>query len=69
MGLQMLVVALVVAGSLVYAAWSLMPQTLRRRLAAWLLRLPVPARWRAPLHKAAQAPGRCGACRGCDRSS
>jgi hypothetical protein len=67
MGLQTLVVALVVAGSFVYAAWSLMPQALRRRLAARLLRLPVPARWLAPLQRVAQATGGCD-CSGCDRA-
>jgi hypothetical protein len=67
MGLQTLVVALVVAGSFVYAAWSLMPQALRRRLAARLLRLSVPARWLAPLQRVAQATGGCD-CSGCDRA-
>ena len=67
MGLQILIVALVVAGSFVYAAWCLMPQVLRRGLAAWLLCLPVPARWLAPLHKAAQTSGGCH-CSGCDRA-
>lgn len=67
MGLQILIVALVVAGSFVYAAWHLMPQVLRRELAAQLLRLPVPARWLAPLHKAAQTPGGCN-CSGCPRA-
>lgn len=67
MGLQTLAVALVVAGSFVYVAWSLMPQALRRRLAIRLLRLPVPARWLAPLQRTAQATGGCD-CSGCDRT-
>ena len=64
MDLQILIVALVVAGSFVYAAWSLMPQVLRRVLAAQLLRLPVPARWRVALGRAAQTSGGCN-CSGC----
>ena len=64
MDLQILIVALVVAGSFVYAAWSLMPQVLRRVLAAQLLRLPVPARWRVALRRAAQTSGGCN-CSGC----
>jgi hypothetical protein len=67
MGLQSLIVALVVAGSFVYAAWRLMPAALRRWLASQLLRLPVPERLLAPLHKAAQTSGGCD-CSGCDRA-
>ena len=64
MDLQILIVSLVVAGSFIYAAWSLMPQVFRRVLAAQLLRLPVPARWRVALRRAAQTSGGCN-CSGC----
>lgn len=67
MGLQSLIVALVVAGSFVYAAWNLMPAALRRWLASQLLRLPVPQPFLAPLRKAVQVSGGCD-CSGCDRA-
>ena len=64
---QALVVAPVVAACFVYAAWSLMPGTLRRRLAIALMRMP----WVGQIPfvvRAAQKPLGCG-CDGCDRSA
>lgn len=66
MTLQTVIVALLVAGSFAYAAWTLLPQVMRRALASGLLRLPLPGRWRARLQTVARATaGGCG-CSGCD---
>lgn len=66
MTLQTVIVALLVAGSFAYAAWTLLPQAARRALASGLLRLPLPGRWRACLQTVARATaGGCG-CSGCD---
>jgi hypothetical protein len=66
MTLQTVIVALLVAGSFAYAAWTLLPQAARRGLAAGLLCLPLPGRWRAYLQTMARAAaGGCG-CSGCD---
>ena len=64
---QTWVVAPVVAACFVYAAWSLMPGTLRRRLATALMRMP----WVGQIPfvvRTAQKPLGCG-CDGCDRSA
>ena len=64
---QSLVVAGLVAGCGIYAAWTLSPKKLRSRLAQALLRLQ-PTRWlKDTLTRAANAQGGCG-CSGCDRS-
>lgn len=65
--IQPLVVAAVVAVSAVYAAWTLMPAALRRRLAQRLLRIPALARQPVLLRAARPASG-CG-CDGCDAGS
>ena len=66
MTLQTVIVALLVAGSFVYAAWTLLPQAARRALASGLLHLPLPGRWRTRLQTVARAAaGGCG-CSGCD---
>lgn len=65
MAFQTLIVALLVSGSFVYAAWRLMPQVVRRALAGGLQRLPLPAFLRARLRQVASATGGCG-CSGCD---
>lgn len=63
---QSVIVALLVAGSFAYAAWTLLPQVVRRALASGLLRLPLPGRWRTHLQTVARAAaGGCG-CSGCD---
>lgn len=70
--LQSFLVALLVAGSFVYAAWQLMPAALRRGLARTLLRWPALARWRwltQRLHAATQAASACGACDSCGSAS
>ena len=40
--MQALIVALLVAGCSVYAAWTLMPAAARRAIASMLLKLPLP---------------------------
>jgi hypothetical protein len=65
---QNLVVALVVCGCFVYVLWTLVPKAPRSRLAAALLKWPLPAWLRKPLTAAARQQGGCG-CDGCDRSS
>jgi hypothetical protein len=67
--LQLLIVALLVPGCVVYAAWRLMPSAGRRALAAHLLRLPrLPRRLESTLRRAAaQAASGCG-CDGCDHA-
>ena len=67
MNLQSLTVALVVALSFVYAAWTLTPQTLRATLAGGLLRLPLPVFARQHLARVAVASAGCG-CSGCDKA-
>lgn len=67
MGLQSLIVWLLVAGSFVYAAWSLLPQAARRVLAKGLLRLPLPRAFAQFLRQTARAPAGCN-CSGCDHA-
>lgn len=65
---QNLIVALLVPGCAVYAAWKLMPAGARRRLAVALLRLPhLPGPVEAGLRRGAQASSGCG-CDGCDHA-
>ena len=66
--IQLLIVGLVVAASVIYAAWSLMPQMARRALARVLLRWPLPTRVSDFLAQATQRGGGCN-CDGCERSS
>ena len=68
---QSLIVALLVAGCLLYASWTLAPRALRRALAVTLTRRSalvrrLPSRWQAALQKAALS-GAGGGC-GCDAS-
>jgi hypothetical protein len=65
MNLQDWIVVLLVAGSFVYALWRLMPQAFRRKLAASLLRWPLPQGLRNHFQKAALNSGAC-ACSACD---
>ncbi len=67
MNAQSIVVALVVIASAIYAAWMLMPASLRRVLAAAALRLPLPAVVAARMRVHASAASSCG-CSGCDRN-
>ncbi len=64
---QSFIVGVLVAGSFIYAAWSLMPQVVRRLLAQGLLRWPLPRSFAAFLQQAAQAQVGCH-CSGCDRA-
>ena len=67
--MQAWIVALLVVGCSVYAAWALMPAAARRAIASMLLKLPLPL----PLpnaiaqrmRKAATVSSGCG-CDGCD---
>ena len=64
---QWLAVAFVVAGSAMYATWTLMPMSLRRGLAGALLKLPLPASIATRLRAVASTASSCG-CSGCDRN-
>ena len=64
---QWLVVALVVAASATYAAWALIPASLRRGIAGVLLKLPLPAPLAARMRAVATSTSSCG-CSGCDRN-
>ena len=68
MNLQSLIVAVLVALSFAYAAWSLMPQALRAPVARALLRLPLPSFVRQRVLAASCASAGCG-CSGCDKAS
>jgi hypothetical protein len=63
---QTIVVALLVAGCFGYALWTLAPKKPRSRLAAALLKMPLPSVLHKPLTAAARQQGGCG-CHGCDR--
>ena len=65
--LQNLIVALLVAGCAVYAAWTLMPAAARRGIATSLLKLPLPAALALKMRKAATVTSGCG-CDGCDHA-
>ena len=67
MSFQVLTVAVVVALSFAYAAWTLMPQALRAPLARGLLGLPILGFMRQRLLASANASA-CGACSGCDKA-
>jgi hypothetical protein len=62
---QNTIVALLVVGCFVYALWTLGPKAPRKRLAAALLKLPLPLVLQKPLTTAAQQQGGCGGCGGC----
>ena len=63
--MQTLIVGLIVAGCMVYAAWTLMPSGLRRPFAAALLKLSWPECLAGPLRRAVQPSGACGGCDSC----
>ena len=65
--MQTLIVALLVAGCFVYAAWTLMPAAARRAIALSLLKLPLPGVFAQKLRKATTASSGCG-CDGCDHA-
>jgi len=65
MNVQLIVVALVVAACAIYAAWTLAPRALRRRVAGALLGRGWPARIEQFLQRHARADDGCG-CDGCD---
>ena len=65
--MQTLITALLVAGCAGYATWTLMPATLRRRIANAALAYPMPDLLARRLRRFAAAPSGCG-CDGCDRS-
>ncbi len=65
--LQSLVVAVVVAGCIVHAAWTLMPAAARRAIALALLELPLPAGMATFMRKHSVVASGCG-CDGCDKS-
>jgi hypothetical protein len=63
--MQALVVALLVAGCSIYAAWTLMPAAARRAVALSMLKLPLPDAFVERMRKAATMSSGCG-CDGCD---
>jgi hypothetical protein len=65
--MQILVVALLVSGCAVYAAWTLMPAASRRGIATALLKLPLPQPVAGFMRRHARAASACG-CDGCDRN-
>ena len=65
MTLQWIAVAVIVPLCALYAAWSLMGATSRRRVAAWLAERPLPAAWQRRLQRSQAAASACG-CDGCD---
>ncbi|MCE9661046.1 MAG: hypothetical protein K8R60_21160 [Burkholderiales bacterium] len=65
--MQTLVVALLVSGCTLYAAWALMPAASRRGIATALLRLPLPHPVAGFMRRHATAASGCG-CDGCDRN-
>ena len=67
MTLQSLIVFMLVTGCFVYAAWTLLPQVVRRALANGLLRLPLPRSWVSGLQQAANAAAGCQ-CSGCEHA-
>lgn len=62
---QALIVTLLVLACTAYAAWSLMPALLRRKLATQLMRLPLPAPLTRRMSRGLANSGGC-ACNGCD---
>lgn len=64
--MQVLAVAVLVFSSFVYAAWILCPKGPRSRLAAVLLKWPLPPALQKPLLTASRRGGGCG-CDGCDK--
>jgi hypothetical protein len=66
--LQSLIVFMLVTGCFMYAAWTLMPQSVRRLLGRGLLRLPLPEALRSICQKADSAAVGCH-CSGCDRAT
>ena len=66
--LQNLIVALLVFGCAVYAAWTLMPAVARRAIASMLLKLPLPNGFEQTMRKAATLSSGCG-CDGCDSAA
>jgi hypothetical protein len=65
--LQSLVVAMIVIGCAIYAAWTLMPAASRRGIAVALLKLPLPGGMAAFMRRHSVAASGC-ACDGCDKS-
>ena len=65
--MQILIVALLVIASGLYALWALMPAVLRRALAGYLSTCPLPSALRARAAAAAKAGAGCG-CDGCDHA-
>ena len=63
--MQAFIVAMLVVGCSVYAAWTLMPAAARRAIASMLLELPLPTAFAQRMRKAATVSSSCG-CDGCD---
>jgi hypothetical protein len=66
---QKIIVVLLVMACFSYALWSLGPKAQRGRLAAALLKLPLPLVLQRPLTQATRQQGGCGSCGGCAGST
>jgi len=67
MTVQEVAVAVIVPLCALYAAWLLIGAPARRRVAAWLAAMPLPAAWARRLAGTAAAASACG-CDGCDKN-
>ena len=66
--MQSLLVTVLVAGCVFYAAWSLMPRALKRAIAVALLKRPLPQMLAVKLRGVATKTSGCD-CTGCDKGS
>jgi hypothetical protein len=66
---QNLIVALLVLACFAYVLWTLGPKSPRGRLAAVLMKLPLPTVLQRPLVQAMRQQGGCGSCGGCSGGS
>jgi len=66
MSLQALAVAIIVPLAALYAVWTLMGASARRRVGAWLATWPLPAAWKRRLRRSEASA--CG-CDGCDANT
>jgi len=65
MSAQGVAVAIIVPLCTLYAIWNLLGTAGRRRVAAWLAKLPWPAAWQRQLARAGAIAAGCD-CDGCD---
>ncbi|HEU5293996.1 MAG TPA: hypothetical protein VFU71_04330 [Burkholderiaceae bacterium] len=66
MSAQGVAVAIIVPLCTLYAIWNLLGTAARRRVAAWLSKLPWPATWQRRLARGGALASACD-CDGCDK--